>query len=56
MKFKMASLSESTYIFLTVICSLPDIENMGFDTKIKSIQVSEAKIWAKIVFDSGHFQ
>ena len=56
LKFKMAAISKSTYMFLTVIFMLPDIENMGFDTKTKSLQVSEAKIWAKVVISGGHFE
>ena len=56
LEFKMATISKSTYMFLTAIVILPDIENMGSDTKTKTLRVSEAKIWEKVVIGGGHFE
>ena len=48
-------LDPSVYIhFSILIVRFPGTGNVGFDTYIKSLWVSEAKIWAKVVSACSH--
>jgi hypothetical protein len=53
LKFKMATFTKLTNSINT---GFIDLENMGLDTKIKSMCALQTEIWAKYDFIGGHFE
>ena len=49
-------LNQTSHVIITAIIVSIDLENIGIDTKIIPLRVSDLELWTKIHQNGGHFE